>query len=306
MSSSYYYDVLEPSVQQHGSHMVMKGVSKTLREKIVNIDTKYRSNYDYSSYASVTQVFGERLSEVRSVEVVSVDVPITYYNVHSNNDCIVDGNNYLRIKNGGTTKVLTLSPGYYSTPSALATEINSKIAGLGSPYTDISFNIVNNKSRFTSASSTFTVNTNVDACGNIYELNNQNNLGWLLGFRDVSYSLTSSAALTSECIVQTRAPRHFFLALNEFSHGNANNFVSPQETTNASKNIIAKISVPSGLSLGDVLCANNKNGLLVSEVRKYAEKVNIQRVKLELLDDAGRPVYLNGGDFSVCLRIVHE
>lgn len=306
MSSSYYYDVLEPSVQQHGSHMVMKGVSKTLREKIVNIDTKYRTDYDYTSYVSVTQVFGERITEVRSIEVLSADIPMTYYNVHSNNDCIVDGNNYLRIKNGGTTRVLTLTPGYYATPASLATEINSKISALGSPFTDISYSVVNNKSRFTSASTTFTINTNVDACGNIYELNNLNNLGWLLGFRDTSYNLTSVAPLNSECIVQTKAPRYFFLALNEFTHGNANNFVSPQEKTNASKNIIAKISVPHGLSFGDTLCANNKNGLLVSEVRKYLEKVNIQRMKLELLDDAGRPVYLNGGDISVCFRIVHE
>jgi hypothetical protein len=310
MSSSYYYDVLEPSVQQHGSHMVMKGVSKTLREKIVNIDTKYRANYDYSAYASVTQTFGERINEVRSIEVVSVDIPMTFYNVHSNNDCVVAdrtfGNNYLRIKNGGTTKVLTLTPNYYSTTSALATEINARIAALGSPFTDISYNVVTNKSRFTSGSGTFVVNTNVDACGNIYELNNQNNLGWLLGFRDTSYNLTSSSALTSECIVLPRTPRHFFLALNEFSHGNANSFVSPQENANASKNIIAKISVPEGLAFGDTLCANVKNGLLVSEVRKYLEKVNIQRVKLELLDDAGRPVYLNGADISVCLRIIHE
>lgn len=306
MSSSYYYDVLEPSIQQHGSHMVMKGVSKTLREKIVNIDTKYRTDYDYSAYASVTQTFGERINEVRSVEVVSVDIPMTFYNVHSNNDCVVDGNNYLRIVNGGTTKVLTLTPNYYSSPSALATEINARIATLGSPFTDISYNIVANKSRFTSASGTFVVNTNVDACGNIYELNNQNNLGWLLGFRDTSYNLTNSASLISESIVNLKTPRHFFLALNEFSHGNSNSFVSPQEKTNASKNIIAKISIPAGLAFGDTLCANVKNGLLVSEVRKYLEKVNIQRVKLELLDDAGRPVYLNGADISVCLRIVHE
>jgi hypothetical protein len=317
MSSSYYYDVLEPSVQQHGSHMVMKGVSKTLREKIVNIDTKYRTDYDYNAYASVTQTFGERINEVRSIEVVSVDIPMTFYNVHSNNDCLTDGqgqarpdrtfgNNYLRIKNGGTTKVLTLTPNYYSSPSALATEINTRITALGSPFTDISYNVVTNKSRFTSVSGTFSINTNVDACGNIYELNNQNNLGWLLGFRDTSYNLTSSTALASECIVLPKTPRYFFLALNEFSHGNSNSFVSPQEKTNASKNIIAKISVPEGLAFGDTLCANVKNGLLVSEVRKYLEKVNIQRVKLELLDDAGRPVYLNGADISVCLKIVHE
>jgi hypothetical protein len=54
------------------------------------------------------------------------------------------------------------------------------------------------------------------------------------------------------------------------------------------------------------LCANRANGLLVSETRKYLEKVNIQRISLQLLDDAGRPVQLNGADFSVCLRLVHD
>jgi hypothetical protein len=65
---SYYYDVLEPTVQQQGSHMIMKNVSKTLKDKIVNIDTKYRTDYDYTSFASVNAVFGEKLSEVRSME----------------------------------------------------------------------------------------------------------------------------------------------------------------------------------------------------------------------------------------------
>jgi hypothetical protein len=97
-----------------------------------------------------------------------------------------------------------------------------------------------------------------------------------------------------------------FLALNEFSQGNSNSFVSPLEKTNQSKNIIAKISIPSTVNFGDTLCVNKANGLLVSEVRKYLEKVIIQRMNLQLLDDAGNVINLNGADFSVCLRLVHE
>jgi WASH complex subunit 7 len=43
-----------------------------------------------------------------------------------------------------------------------------------------------------------------------------------------------------------------------------------------------------------------------AHVRKYLEKVNIQRMNLQLLDDTGRVIHLNGADFSVCLRMVHE
>jgi hypothetical protein len=300
---SYYYDVLEPSVQQHGSHMIMKGVSKPLKEKIVNIDTKYRTDYDYRSYASANMVFGEKLSEVRSMEIVSVDIPITFYNIFENNDCQQTGNNYLRIKNGGTSKILTLTPNYYTDISFVA-EINNQLQNL-SLSTDISYSVVNNKSFFKSKVNTYSLATNVDMCGNVYDSNIQNNLGWVMGFRDTSYNLTTSG-IASECILSLKTPRHLFLALNEFSQGNSNSFVSPLEKTNQSKNIIAKICIPSTVKFGDTLCVNKANGLLVSEVRKYLEKVNIQRMNLQLLDDAGREIQLNGADFSLCLKLVHE
>ncbi len=281
----------------------MKGVSKPLKEKIVNIDTKYRIDYDYTSYASANMVFGEKLSEVRSMEVVSIDIPITFYNIFANNDCQQTGNNYVRIKNGGSSKILTLTPNYYTDLSFVA-EINTQLQNL-SLSSDISYSIVNNKSLFKSKVTTYSFATNVDMCGNVYELNNQNNLGWVMGFRDTSYNLTTSG-LTSESIVSLKTPRHLFLALNEFSQGNSNSFVSPSERTNQSKNIIAKICIPSTVKFGDTLCVNKANGLLVSEVRKYLEKVNIQRMNLQLLDDAGRVIHLNGTDFSVCLKLVHE
>jgi hypothetical protein len=126
-----------------------------------------------------------------------------------------------------------------------------------------------------------------------------------MGFRDTSYNLTTSG-IASECILNLKTPRHLFLALNEFSQGNSNSFVSPLEKTNQSKNIIAKICIPSTVKFGDTLCVNKANGLLVSEVRKYLEKVNIQRMNLQLLDDAGRVIQLNGADFSLCLKLVHE
>ena len=300
---SYYYDVLEPSVQQQGSHMIMKGVSKPLKEKIVNIDTKYRTDYDYRSYASANMVFGEKLSEVRSMEIVSVDIPMTFYNIFENNDCLQTGNNYLRIKNGGTSKILTMTPNYYTDISFVA-EINNQLQNL-SLSTDISYSVVNNKSFFKSKVSTYSLATNVDMCGNVYDSNIQNNLGWVMGFRDTSYNLTTSG-IASECILNLKTPRHLFLALNEFSQGNSNSFVSPLEKTNQSKNIIAKICIPPTVKFGDTLCVNKANGLLVSEVRKYLEKVNIQRMNLQLLDDAGRVIQLNGTDFSLCLKLVHE
>jgi hypothetical protein len=306
---SSYYDnqfLSGPSVQQHGSHMVMKNVSKPLKERIVNIDTKYRTDYDYADAANVNIVLGERLSEVVSLEVVSVDLPITYYNIHGQTCGNYDGNNVVKLvkTSDSSSKVITLTPNYYATPASLSTEMNAQILSAGWAV-DVSYSVVNNKSSFRSrANASYSVVNNVDYSGNAINSNAQNNLGWVLGFRDISYGLTTDGVV-SESVVNVRTPRHLFLAINEYSQGNSNAFVSPQEFTNLNKNIIAKICIPNTVTFGDNLCANIKNGLIITELRKYLEKVNIQRMNIQLLDDAGRVVHLNGADFSLCLKVVH-
>ena len=306
---SYYADnrfLSEPSVQQHGSHMIMKNVSKTLKERIVNIDTKYRTDYDYLDPANVNMVFGEKLSEVVEMEVIAVDLPLTFFNIHGDSCTGAnDGNNAIKIvKTNGTSNVITLTPNYYPSVASLSTEINSQLVS-ASLAVDISYSVVNNKSSLrSSANNTYSLFTNVNALGNAISSNAQTNLGWALGFRDVSYALTT-AGLASESIASIQTPRHLFLAINEYSQGNSNSFVSPQEFTNLNKNIIAKICIPNGNTFGDTLCANIKNGLIITESRKYLEKVNIQRMNIQLLDDAGRIIHLNGADFSLCLKITH-
>lgn len=307
---SYYFDnkqttpFMDPVVQQHGSHMIMHNVHKTIKEKIVSIDTKYRRDYDYRQNASTTVIFGERLNEVRSLEVVSADLPITFYNIRGDNDCDGIGNNYLKITISSSSAMLILTPGYY-TPTTLKTEINAKLLDLGAPYSDLSFDISNNLSVFSSASSTATITMNVNITGNTVDANLRNSLGWILGFRDAVYTVTSVNHLYSEQVLLIRSPRHVFIAINEFSQSNVNSFIAPFENTSLNKNIIAKISIPT-MEFGETLCANLTNGYLVSSVRKYGEKVNIQRMNLELLDDAGRVMNLNGGDFSICLLMTHE
>ena len=307
---SYYFDnkkttaFMDPVVDQYGSHMVMQNVYKAIKNKVLNIDTKYRKDYDYTQPANINVVFGERINEIRSLEVVSADLPITFYNIHADNDCDGTGNNYFKITIGASSAMLIVTPGYY-TNTSLKAEINTRLTALGSPYSDLSFDIYNNLSMFMSSSSTATLSFNVNITGNTVDANLKNSLGWILGFRDAVYSVSSSTSLYSEKILLVRSPRHVFISLNEFSQSNTNSFISPFENTNLNKNIIAKISIPS-LNFGETLCANQSNGYLVSEIRKYGEKVNIQRMNLQLLDDAGRVINLNGGDFSLCLNLTHE
>jgi hypothetical protein len=57
---------------------------------------------------------------------------------------------------------------------------------------------------------------------------------------------------------------------------------------------------------GTVLPANEYNGLLLSDKRTYSGKVNLQKLKIQLVNEYGFPVNLNGLDFSFCLEIEYE
>jgi hypothetical protein len=293
---SYYFDnknvLAGPSVRQQDSHMIMDGVSKPLKERIVSIDTKFRKDI-FNMNADINLVLGEKITEVKSIEVDSADIPITFFNINADNNNFVIG-----ITNPSvSTHTIALTPNFYTSVSALATEINSKLVAIGTNFavTDISFNLSGNRGVFSTTSKSYDISFN------------SSGLGWLLGYRGISYSINgSSKRAISEGVALLKYPRHIYIALNEFSNSsNVNAFYVPGSNSNLNKNIIARVGVPD-TGFGTTITASHGNGLLVSEVRKYLEKVNIQRLQLQLLDDAGDVIDLNGGDFAVNLRVVSE
>jgi len=301
---SLYFDkkniLSGPSVRQQDSHMIMEGVSKPLKERIVSIDTKFRRDI-FNMNADVNLVLGEKITEVKSIEVDSVDIPITFFNINSYNNNFV-----IRITNPSVSShSITLTPGFYTSMSALATEINAQIVAIGTNFavTDVSFNLSGNRGVFSTTSNSYDISFNsVEDCRG-----RSSGLGWLLGYRGNSYSINgSSKKATSEGVALLKYPRHIYVALNEFSNSsNMNAFHVPGNNSNLNKNIIARVSVPD-TGFGTTIAASHGNGLLVSEVRKYLEKVNIQRIQVQLLDDAGNVIDMNGGDFAVNLRVVSE
>jgi len=294
---SYYFDnknvLTGPSVRQQDSHMIMEGVSKPLKERIVSIDTKFRRDI-FNMNADINLVLGEKITEVKSIEVDSADIPISFYNINANNNNFI-----IEITNPSvSTHTVSLTPGFYTSVSALATEINLRLDAIGTDFvvTDVSFNLTAGKGVFSTTSNAY----------NIY-FNGSSSLGWLLGYRGHLYTINgSSKRATSEGVALLKYPRHIYIALNEFSNSsNMNAFYVPGSNSNLNKNIIARVSVPD-TGFGTTITASHSNGLLVSEVRKYLEKVNVQRLQLQLLDDAGNVIDLNGCDFAVNLRVVSE
>jgi hypothetical protein len=234
------------------------------------------------------------------MSVVSVEIPMTFYNISA-----ALGNNAILLTNGGTTLLLDISDGQYDATSIM-TALNARKNGLG--ITGMSFSLVGNRTTITSSASITKMNFDVDATGNFTKNNFKSRLGWLLGFRSQSVSISSTTAKTSDAFVDMTGSRYLYLVVDEFSScGNQSSFISPLPMSLINKNVLARISLDKTVyPFLSVLPANNSDGYLVSDTRSYTGKVDIQKLNVQIVNENGVIMNLNGADFSFCLRFEHE
>lgn len=326
---SSYFDNKElfssPTVSQFNNHMVMTNVNKKTKTKYINIDTKFcdeyvnnRTNPSNPSYniSNYTVTLPDRINDVKSISVVNIELPVSYYNISS-----ALGNNYFYVISGveGFIPVMvTLPDGQYDANSlnnSMNAAIQFSFSQVNSQGYELTFEINSiNKSMFYSQpGNTFTIDFAVDKNGQFDKYNFKSKLGWLLGFRNTSYvingtSYEDSIQYTySESIINLNPYTYFYLTIDEFSKSNQNSFTSAVFHSSINKNIIAKVILNQQIyPFGSVFPANTHFGFLMSDTRTYNGKVDIQKLNIQLVDDTGRTVNLNGIDFSFGLQIEYE
>lgn len=290
---------MEPKTTQYGSHMVMTNVVKNTKRKYINIDTRFRDEYNSSQTANYNITLPERLTEVKTMTITNIEIPISFYNISSSN-----GNHVFKIKNTNTdtTTIIDLSDNNYTTN--VFTSINTKLHVVDS---DLSLNYSNNKPYFSSKTNNYEIDFAIDSNGNFDKYQVRSKLGWLLGFRDVSYNLSSGSSTHSEALYDFNGTRYLYLAIDEFTRGNQHSFISPLPKSLINKNILARISLDSNsYGFGSIFSANRMNGTLVSDIRNYSGKADLQKLNIQLLNEYGNPVNLNGLDFSFSMEVEHE
>ena len=298
---SAYFDnkdenFMEPKVNQYGRNMVMTNVTRESKRKYVNIDTRFRDEYNNTNIMSCNITLPERITNVKSVMVCNSEIPVSYYNVSTSL-----GNNYFSIS-GGVNKTVTLPDNQY-TISTITDKINALVG------TDLSFNITDTSgSKFSTANNnTYVIHFDTDISGSFDKYNFKSKLGWLLGFRKQTYTINQTTPSISDANVNLSGPRYLYIVLDEFTQNTQNSFISPQSGFLLNKNIIARITTnPAMYPFGTVIPANNFNGHLLTDRRTYAGTVDLKRLNIQLVNEIGLPMNLNGLDFSFCLEIVHE
>jgi len=294
---------LGATTTQYGNHMVMTNVMKPGKTKYINIDTRFREDYDMNTLSKQNVSLPERYTDVRSISVVSTEIPMSYYNISS-----ALGNNAFKV----TTRSDPSKIDHIKIPDGQYTlnELISNINTLSSIIIQtVSIDSVTKKINLNTTAGAvdpifdFTIDEN----GNRSRFDFKSSLGWLLGFRKPIVDDGTEDNIAPG-LPSIGGPRYLYLVVDEFtSSGNQSSFVSPLPNSLINKNILARISVSKqDYPFGSILPANLSNGLLMTDVRSYTGKVDIQKLNIQLVNEFGNVIDLNGDDFSFCLKIEHE
>lgn len=302
---------MKPKTEQYGTHMVMTNVTQPNKVKYVNIDSKFKEDYldnvtsnshpDLLSNQLSTANFNinlpERINNVKSISITHSEIPISYYNISKNL-----GNNYFKVTISGTETIIEVDEGYYDRTN-LTTEINNKLSSAG---INMTFDIGSaDKSSVVMGGGTGTLHFDVNSAGHQDKYRIKSKLGWILGFRQLTYALTTTPTLSEE-FSNLNGTKYLYLAIDEFSKGNQYSFLGPLATSLVNKNILARISLDSNYGFKRIFPANISNGYLVSDTRQYNGNVDLQKLNIQLLNEDGYPVALNGFDFSFCLKVEYQ
>lgn len=300
--------------------------------KCVSIDTRFRDNYAKTKASDFTIQLPSKLNKVVSMQLSAIEFPISYYSISG-----TYGNNYLYLYANTQTytdgpidqyeTVIVIPDGNYSGPD-LIDVINLQLGPRDSsgnlifPTIVVEGIIINPTSVFSNIHLFFDVNVNytgtaktiIEPYGSkAYIINSigldfrkgidkkNDNLpittkfGWNLGFNQETYF--GSVSYTSDTPMDMNIMRYMYFCVDDYQRSVNNLFFSAFHTKPMNENVLGRISLEADNF--SVFVENKYN--LITEPRKYFGPVDIQRLRIHLIDDHGRPFDTNGANYSFVL-----
>jgi hypothetical protein len=277
--------------------------------KNVNVDTRFRDYTTSTNPSDFILALPQKVQKVVSMQLSALELPLTFYNISQKY-----GNNhfYLEVVTAptNTSVIQVLVPDGNYTNADLLQVINSQI---NSTLFDLSFNIDLNAN---GSGTGKVVMTSIGKPGNVVtnvkldfikdpgsQTDILHKLGWHLGFTKKIYN--GATTYVSDTMPDSNRVRYLYLAIDDYNNSVNNNFLSAFQKSVLSPNILARIS-PSSVNSFGLFIGNELN--MVTEPRKYFGPVDIQKLHIQVYDDMGRVVDLNGANFSFCLsfKVVYD
>lgn len=294
-----------------------------MQTKVINIDTRFRNNYNSSSSTDFTTNLPISLKNVKSMQLICIDLPLSYYNISEE---IGNHSFLIQTKNPDKAAVIKIPSGRYATYNSytngkvLSTQdiertINNALSENGI-HTDITFTVdkATNRSIFAIKDSgtatspeSMTIFWNVNKDGvPVQDESLQLKLGWLLGFRNAVYHSTtlptniSNVAVVSEGLCHLLCPRYLYLSINDYNN-QSENFISVYNDSIQHKNILARLNVNEKTYANGVYSESYDTDEYKKRI--YNSLIDINRLHIKITDEYGRDVNLNHMDWSMTLGL---
>jgi hypothetical protein len=298
--------------------------------KCLNVDTRFRDNLYTTQSSDFTFTLPTKIRKVVSMQLSAYEFPVTFYGTSASY-----GNNFLNVfctyyntlsrdVSAVALKTIIIPDGNYSAQD-LITYINDSLSPKNSDgslmYTNLDssgiFNCVTlslDLNENGSGTGKVTIGTQtiagyydptlyiislgldftLDKTGAKDLINPTSKLGWNLGFIRPKYY--GSSIYVSDTLPDPAAIRYLYLVVNDFNNSVNNHFVGAFNNWILNDNILARIPIN-----GQYFNILNENQLSQHlEPRKYFGPVDIQRLQIQLLDDHGRVLDINGANYSLC------
>jgi hypothetical protein len=315
-----------------------KQIDKSIIKRTYTIDSIFRSNYDLPDNPSHNYIIQlpETINRAITMSISSIEIPLTYYNISAyNNNNIFSIQELSGSEVQGNIYNIRLTSGLYEArfnTTDFTTIINTKIIAYNiineinyalklNTTNDICSNILceldsrTGKTYFKNSSNRrYKINFDIDNSNNINSSNIKYNchenylyqkLGWLLGFTSQSIILDASSGNSafrrySDRVCSINYPRYIYIAIDDFQPSSRNYF-SVAAPSLIAPNIIARINILSLLEEKTAFkqAANAGDYLFTQKhIREYFGPTDINKLRIQLLDEYGRPLNLNGSDWS--------
>ena len=290
------YSNTYPSIVQTGT---LNPIERKTITRIVNIDTKFRVNYDTTLSSDCVFDLPIRFSNIVTMELSSFEFPTLYYLTTISGD----NNYYFTLEVNYVIKYVTI-PNDIRNFVDIISFLNSYFKLIGETEPDFSgivfyFTvtdpssqsgnvIIENKSEDIDIwPNTFTVNFAPLAHDNRPL---SSNIGWLLGFRNSIYQYGSS--YSSEALANFVCDKYLFLCIDEYVNNKSDIFYSCFTNSLLNKNILGRITLHPNNTLE-----------IVTEPRQYFGQIDINKIRVQLLDEYGKPICYKNIDYSFCLKL---
>jgi len=308
--------------------LTLKGIPKPVYKKVIALNSKFRDDYYGTLSTDYLTTLPTKLKEVVSMELSGFEFPNTYFQISKSL-----GNNFFWLGWQKSTP-LVLSWYYIAIPDGtyerktMQDMINTQIQkATGKPaeecpqcsidipslrtifalptttsnpaaFLQLAFNRTRGKYTITDTSQNNTAPADI----NTTSTNIAQNFGWILGFRMAEYK--ASTAYVSEGVYDSWGTKYLYVIVDDFNK-NYSNLVEPIYNSSLGRdNILARISlapllstVSNGTSLADQFNPGDF-------VRNYFGPVDIEKLRITIVDEFGRVINLNNMDLSLAFTFV--